>query len=37
MTGMGNFSFIVILLRAKQLGHMHQVPCFLSAMTTREE
>jgi hypothetical protein len=36
MKGMGNLSLIVSLLRAQKLGHMRQVPYFLSTMTIGE-
>jgi hypothetical protein len=37
MTGMENLYLMVILLRARKLGHMHQVPSFFSTITTKEE
>jgi hypothetical protein len=37
MTGMGNLSLMVSLLRAWKLGHIHQEPYLFSTMTTREE
>jgi hypothetical protein len=37
MTGMGNLSLMVSLLRARKLGHIHQEPSFFSTMMTREE
>jgi hypothetical protein len=37
MTGMGNLSLMVILLRARKSGHMHHIPYFLSTMMTGEE
>jgi hypothetical protein len=37
MTGMGNFSLMVSLLRAQKSGHILQEPYFFSTMTNREE
>jgi hypothetical protein len=37
MIGMGNYFFLVSLLRAQKSGQMHQVPYFLSTMTIGEE
>jgi hypothetical protein len=37
MTGMGNLSLIVSLLRAQKLGHILQEPYFFNTMMTREE
>ena len=37
MTGMGNLSLMVSLLRARKSGHMRQEPSFFKTMTTREE
>jgi hypothetical protein len=37
MTGMGNLSLMVSLLRAQKLGHILQEPSFFSTMTTGEE
>jgi len=34
MTGMGNLSLMVSLLRERKLGNMRQEPYFLSTMTT---
>jgi hypothetical protein len=34
MKGMGNLCLMVSLLRVWKLGHMHQEPSFLRAMTT---
>jgi hypothetical protein len=37
MTGMGNLSLMVSLLRARKSGHIHQEPSFFRTMTTRDE
>ena len=37
MTGIGNLSLMVSLLRARKSGHMHQEPSFFRTMTTGEE
>jgi hypothetical protein len=37
MTGMGNLSLMVSLLRAQKSGHMRQEPSFFMTMTTGEE
>jgi hypothetical protein len=37
MSGMGNLSLMVNLLRARKLGHIHQEPSFFRTMTTGEE
>jgi hypothetical protein len=37
MTGMGNLSLMVSLLRARKLGHIRQEPYFFRTMTTRDE
>jgi hypothetical protein len=37
MTGMGNLSLMVSLLRARKSGHIHQEPSFFRTMTTGEE
>jgi hypothetical protein len=37
MTGMGNLSLMVSLLRARKSRHIFQEPSFFSTMTTGEE
>jgi hypothetical protein len=37
MTGMGNLSLMVSLLRARKSGHMRQEPYLFKTMTTGEE
>jgi hypothetical protein len=37
MTGMGNLSLMVSLLRAQKSGHILQEPSFFMTMTTGEE
>jgi hypothetical protein len=37
MTGMGNLSLMVSLLRARKSGHILQEPSFFSTMTIGEE
>jgi hypothetical protein len=37
MTGMGNLSLMVSLLRAHKSGHMFQEPYLFMTMTTGEE
>jgi hypothetical protein len=37
MTGMGNLSLMVSLLREQKLGHIHQEPSLFRTMTTGEE
>jgi hypothetical protein len=37
MTGMGNLSLMVHLLRAHKSGHIRQEPYFFKTMTTGEE
>jgi hypothetical protein len=37
MTGMGNLSLMVSLLRENKSGHTHQEPSFYNTMTIGEE
>jgi hypothetical protein len=37
MTGMGNLSLMVGLLRAQKLGHIHQEPSLFRTKTTGDE